>query len=144
MGSALHALVQLLTYSRKNFFRSRNWPIAKAGRTTLASVGTPTRRPISRSKSIGRRSGFSALRPILNGQTLWANRRVTHGHLELHRLNSGAPAFGGGQPSKPTVRTNSVNLQAWRDGIGSALNAKLDPKCCQRRPRRKVDKSDWR
>ena len=95
---------------------------------------------------MGRRSGFSALRPILNGQTLWANR------LELHRLNSGAPTFGGGQPSKPTVRTNSVNLQAWRDGIGSALNAKLDPKCCQRRPwrigdiftRRKVDKSDWR
>ena len=43
MGSALRALVQLLTYSRKNFFRSRNWLIAKAGRTTLASVATTSR-----------------------------------------------------------------------------------------------------
>jgi hypothetical protein len=48
--------------------------------------------------------------------------------LELQRLNSGAPTFGGGQPSKPTARNIRVDLQAWRDGIGTALKAKCDPK----------------
>jgi hypothetical protein len=55
----------------------------------------------------------------------------TAGHtraLELRHVNSGAPTFGGGQPSKPTVRDDWVNLQAWQDGIGCALKAKLDPK----------------
>lgn len=48
--------------------------------------------------------------------------------LELHHFNSGAPTFGGGQPSKPTARDIRVDLKAWRDGIGTALKAKLDSK----------------
>lgn len=48
--------------------------------------------------------------------------------LELQHFNSGAPTFGGGQPSTPTARDILVDLQAWRDGIGSALKAKLDLK----------------
>ncbi len=53
--------------------------------------------------------------------------------LELHHFNSGAPIFGGGQPSQPTARDIRVDLQAWRDGIGFALKAKLDPKYCSLR-----------
>jgi hypothetical protein len=48
--------------------------------------------------------------------------------LERQRVNSGAPTFGGGQPSRPTVRDIRADLQAWRDGIGAALKAKLDSK----------------
>jgi hypothetical protein len=48
--------------------------------------------------------------------------------LERQRVNAGAPAFGGGQPSRPTARDIRVDLHAWRDGIGAALKAKLDPK----------------
>ena len=48
--------------------------------------------------------------------------------LELRRFNSGAPTFGGGQPSTPTARDIQVDLQAWRNGIGTALKEKLHPK----------------
>jgi hypothetical protein len=48
--------------------------------------------------------------------------------LERQRVNSGAPTFGGGQPSRPTARDIQVDLRAWRDGIGAALKAKLNPK----------------
>jgi len=48
--------------------------------------------------------------------------------LELQRINSGAPTFGGGQPSTPTARDILGDLQAWRGGIGSALKAKLHAK----------------